>query len=104
AEDGIRDFHVTGVQTCALPISVSPFNFTAIGGNLAGAPVLMGNVCVWKPAPAATLASYVVYEIMREAGLPPGVIQFIPGPAPEEIGRASCRERVEIEVGGVAGQ
>ncbi|KAI9233407.1 MAG: 1-pyrroline-5-carboxylate dehydrogenase [Podila humilis] len=65
--------------------AVSPFNFTAIGGNLAGAPVLMGNVCVWKPAPAATYASYVVYEIMREAGLPAGVIQFIPGPAPEVV-------------------
>ncbi|KAG0260490.1 1-pyrroline-5-carboxylate dehydrogenase [Mortierella polycephala] len=67
--------------------AVSPFNFTAIGGNLAGAPVLMGNVCLWKPAPAATYASYVVYEIMREAGLPPGVIQFIPGPAPEVVGQ-----------------
>ncbi|KAF9193128.1 1-pyrroline-5-carboxylate dehydrogenase [Haplosporangium sp. Z 767] len=65
--------------------AVSPFNFTAIGGNLAGAPVLMGNVCLWKPAPAATYSSYVVYEIMREAGLPPGVIQFIPGPAPEVV-------------------
>ncbi|KAG0301067.1 1-pyrroline-5-carboxylate dehydrogenase [Dissophora globulifera] len=67
--------------------AVSPFNFTAIGGNLAGAPVLMGNVCVWKPAPAATYASYVVYEILKEAGLPAGVIQFIPGPAPEVVGQ-----------------
>ncbi|KAF8940558.1 1-pyrroline-5-carboxylate dehydrogenase, partial [Dissophora ornata] len=65
--------------------AVSPFNFTAIGGNLAGAPVLMGNVCVWKPAPAATYASYVVYQIMKEAGLPDGVIQFVPGPAPEVV-------------------
>ncbi|KAF9105677.1 1-pyrroline-5-carboxylate dehydrogenase [Mortierella sp. AM989] len=67
--------------------AVSPFNFTAIGGNLAGAPVLMGNVCVWKPAPAATYAAYVTYEILREAGLPAGVIQFIPGPAPEVVGQ-----------------
>ncbi|KAF9435285.1 1-pyrroline-5-carboxylate dehydrogenase [Entomortierella beljakovae] len=67
--------------------AVSPFNFTAIGGNLVGAPVLMGNVCVWKPAPAATYAAYVTYEILREAGLPPGVIQFIPGPAPEVVGQ-----------------
>jgi len=67
--------------------AVSPFNFTAIGGNLAGAPVLMGNVCVWKPAPAATYSSYVVYELLREAGLPAGVIQFIPGPAPEVVGQ-----------------
>ncbi|KAG0006926.1 1-pyrroline-5-carboxylate dehydrogenase [Modicella reniformis] len=67
--------------------AVSPFNFTAIGANLAGAPVLMGNVCVWKPAPAATYASYVVYQILKEAGLPDGVIQFIPGPAPEVVGQ-----------------
>ncbi|KAF9197392.1 1-pyrroline-5-carboxylate dehydrogenase [Haplosporangium sp. Z 27] len=67
--------------------AVTPFNFTAIGGNLVGAPVLMGNVCVWKPAPAATYAAYLTYEILREAGLPAGVIQFIPGPAPEVVGQ-----------------
>lgn len=61
--------------------AVSPFNFTAIGGNLAGAPALMGNVVLWKPAPAAIYANYLVYQILEEAGLPPGVIQFIPGPA-----------------------
>lgn len=63
--------------------AVSPFNFTAIGGNLAGAPALMGNVVLWKPSPAATLSNWFVYEILIEAGLPAGVIQFVPGPAPE---------------------
>ncbi|KAJ1921244.1 1-pyrroline-5-carboxylate dehydrogenase [Mycoemilia scoparia] len=63
--------------------AVSPFNFTAIGANLATAPALMGNTVVWKPAPAATLSNYVIYQILQEAGLPDGVIQFIPGPAAE---------------------
>lgn len=61
-------------------LAISPFNFTAIGGNLAGAPALMGNVVLWKPSNSAILSNYFVYEILEEAGLPPGVIQFIPGP------------------------
>ncbi|KXN71834.1 delta-1-pyrroline-5-carboxylate dehydrogenase 1 [Conidiobolus coronatus NRRL 28638] len=69
-------------------LAVSPFNFTAIGGNLAGAPALMGNVVVWKPAPAATYSNYLIYKIFKEAGLPDGVIQFVPGPAPEIVGGA----------------
>ena len=67
--------------------AISPFNFTAIGGNLASAPALMGNVILWKPAPAATLSNYLIYEILEEAGLPPGVIQFIPGFAPDVVGQ-----------------
>lgn len=63
--------------------AVSPFNFTAIGGNLAGAPALMGNVVLWKPSPGAVYSNYIVYEILEEAGLPAGVIQFVPGPAEE---------------------
>lgn len=59
--------------------AVSPFNFTAIGGNLAGAPALMGNVCLWKPSDNSVAASYLVYKILLEAGLPKDVIQFIPG-------------------------
>ncbi|XP_025909357.1 delta-1-pyrroline-5-carboxylate dehydrogenase, mitochondrial [Nothoprocta perdicaria] len=62
--------------------AVSPFNFTAIGGNLAGAPALMGNVVLWKPSDAAVLASYAVYRVLLEAGLPPGVIQFVPADGP----------------------
>ncbi|XP_072334315.1 delta-1-pyrroline-5-carboxylate dehydrogenase, mitochondrial [Scyliorhinus torazame] len=62
--------------------AVSPFNFTAIGGNLAGAPALMGNVVVWKPSDTAMAASYTVYKILLEAGLPPNVIQFVPSNGP----------------------
>lgn len=64
--------------------AVSPFNFTAIGGNLVSGPAIMGNVVLWKPSPANVYASQIVYEILLEAGLPPNVIQFIPGD-PEEI-------------------
>ncbi|RMD42418.1 hypothetical protein DV735_g2728, partial [Chaetothyriales sp. CBS 134920] len=67
--------------------AVSPFNFTAIGGNLAGAPALMGNVVVWKPSDYSVSASWLVYQILLEAGLPPGVIQFVPG-NPEEVTKA----------------
>jgi 1-pyrroline-5-carboxylate dehydrogenase len=63
--------------------AISPFNFTAIGGNLPSAPALMGNVVLWKPSASAILSNYLIYEILEEAGLPPGVIQFIPGPAAE---------------------
>ncbi|KLO14554.1 delta-1-pyrroline-5-carboxylate dehydrogenase 1 [Schizopora paradoxa] len=69
-------------------LAVSPFNFTAIGGNLPGAPALVGNVVVWKPSPAATYSNYLVYQILQEAGVPPGVIQFVPGPPPEVVAQA----------------
>nr|XP_006642011.1 PREDICTED: delta-1-pyrroline-5-carboxylate dehydrogenase, mitochondrial [Lepisosteus oculatus] len=62
--------------------AISPFNFTAIGGNLAGTPALMGNVVLWKPSDTAMSASYAVYKILREAGLPPNVIQFVPADGP----------------------
>jgi len=61
--------------------AVTPFNFTAIGGNLPTAPALMGNTVVWKPASTARLSGYLVLKLLEEAGLPPGVINFIPGPA-----------------------
>ncbi|CAG8560281.1 11675_t:CDS:10, partial [Acaulospora morrowiae] len=63
--------------------AVTPFNFTAIGANLPSAPALMGNVVLWKPSPSAVLSNWIVMQILREAGLPDGVIQFIPGPATE---------------------
>ncbi|KAL1974272.1 hypothetical protein VTN31DRAFT_5832 [Thermomyces dupontii] len=63
--------------------AVSPFNFTAIGGNLAGAPALMGNVVVWKPSPFAVASGHLVHKILIEAGLPKDVIQFVPGDAAE---------------------
>ena len=49
---------------------------------------MVGNVVIWKPSPAATLSSYIVYQILTEAGVPPGVIQFVPGPPPEIVGQA----------------
>lgn len=65
--------------------AVSPFNFTAIGSNLVGAPVIAGNTVVWKPASNAVYSAYVVYKLFEEAGVPAGVINFIPG-NPKEIG------------------
>jgi 1-pyrroline-5-carboxylate dehydrogenase len=59
--------------------AISPFNFTALGGNLTGAPALMGNVVVWKPARTASLSAYYTYRLLEAAGLPPGVINFVPG-------------------------
>lgn len=58
---------------------ISPFNFTAIAGNLNVAPALMGNVTVWKPATTAILSNYYLMKIFQEAGVPDGVINFIPG-------------------------
>lgn len=58
--------------------AISPFNFTAIGGNLAGTPAIVGNVVLWKPASTAILACYGVYKIFQEAGVPDGVVNFIP--------------------------
>ncbi|CEO94582.1 hypothetical protein PBRA_000367 [Plasmodiophora brassicae] len=60
-------------------VAIAPFNFTAIGANLPCAPALMGNTVVFKPSPFSLLSNYLVYEILVEAGLPPGVINFLPG-------------------------
>ncbi|KAJ4406312.1 1-pyrroline-5-carboxylate dehydrogenase [Neurospora sp. IMI 360204] len=59
--------------------AVTPFNFTAIAGNLPGVAALLGNVVVWKPSDHAILSNYILYKALLEAGLPPDVIQFIPG-------------------------
>ena len=59
--------------------AITPFNFTAIGGNLPTAPALMGNAVVWKPAATAMLSNWYFYRLLVEAGLPPGVINFLPG-------------------------
>ncbi|KAL8819156.1 MAG: hypothetical protein Q9223_002359 [Gallowayella weberi] len=67
--------------------AISPFNFTAIGGNLVSAPALMGNVVVWKPSPMSVYSSYLVHNILLEAGLPPGVVQLVNGDA-EKITKA----------------
>ncbi|MEZ4234160.1 MAG: L-glutamate gamma-semialdehyde dehydrogenase [Polyangiaceae bacterium] len=59
--------------------AITPFNFTAIAGNLPSAPALMGNTVIWKPSPNAMLAAQRVMELFNEAGLPPGVINLVNG-------------------------
>ena len=59
--------------------AITPFNFTAIAGNLPTAPALMGNVVIWKPSPTQTLAAYLTMRLLEEAGLPPGVINLLTG-------------------------
>lgn len=59
--------------------AVTPFNFTSIAGNLPTAPALMGNVTLWKPASSAVYSAYYLMKLFKEAGLPDGVINFIPG-------------------------
>jgi 1-pyrroline-5-carboxylate dehydrogenase len=67
--------------------AITPFNFTAIGGNLTTAPAIMGNTVVWKPASSAMLSGYYTLKVLEAAGLPPGVINFVPGDA-EQISNA----------------
>jgi len=62
--------------------SVTPFNFTAIAGNLAYTPCVMGNVSVWKPSDTAILSNYLIYKIFRDAGFPDGVVNFVPADGP----------------------
>ena len=64
-------------------VAISPFNFTAIGGNLPCSPAIMGNTVVWKPATTSVLSNYLIYQILQEAGLPPGVINFVPCSGPD---------------------
>src|SRR5436309_9546760 len=61
--------------------AITPFNFTSIGGNLPTAPAIMGNTVVWKPAGTAAFSNYFILKLLEDAGLPPGVINFVPGPA-----------------------
>ncbi|MGH3355809.1 MAG: L-glutamate gamma-semialdehyde dehydrogenase [Nocardioidaceae bacterium] len=59
--------------------AVTPFNFTAIAGNLPTAPALMGNTVIWKPSPTQQFASHLLMQVLEEAGMPPGVINMLPG-------------------------
>jgi 1-pyrroline-5-carboxylate dehydrogenase len=68
--------------------AVTPFNFTAIGGNLPTAPALLGNTIVWKPAGTAMLSAHYTMRLLQEAGLPDGVINLVYGPG-QEIGDAA---------------
>jgi 1-pyrroline-5-carboxylate dehydrogenase len=59
---------------------VTPFNFTSIAGNLPTSPAMMGNTVLWKPASSAVYSAYFITQLLKEAGLPDGVINFVPGP------------------------
>jgi 1-pyrroline-5-carboxylate dehydrogenase len=61
--------------------TVTPFNFTSIGANLSSAPALMGNAVIWKPASSTVYSNYYIFKLFEAAGLPPGVINFVPGDA-----------------------
>jgi len=72
--------------------AVTPFNFTSIGGNLPSSAALMGNVVLWKPASTSIFSNYFIARLFQEAGLPPGVIQFIPGSG-AMIGELALKDR-----------
>jgi 1-pyrroline-5-carboxylate dehydrogenase len=63
--------------------AVTPFNFTSIGGNLPTSPAVMGNVVLWKPSSTAIFSNFYLMKLLEEAGIPPGVIQFLPGEGAE---------------------
>jgi len=63
--------------------AITPFNFTSIAGNLPSAPVIMGTTAIWKPSHSARYSSYLLMQLFQEAGVPDGVINFVPGPAGE---------------------
>jgi 1-pyrroline-5-carboxylate dehydrogenase len=62
--------------------AITPFNFTSIAGNLPTAPALLGNTALWKPASTSVLSNWVIMELLIEAGLPAGVVNFLPGSGP----------------------
>ncbi|HVR28154.1 MAG TPA: aldehyde dehydrogenase family protein, partial [Thermoanaerobaculia bacterium] len=64
-------------------LAITPFNFTSIAGNLPTAPALAGNTVLWKPASTSLLSSWYIMKLLEEAGLPPGVVNFLPGSGPD---------------------
>ncbi|KAK4501106.1 hypothetical protein PRZ48_006912 [Zasmidium cellare] len=74
-------------------LAVSPFNFAALGAHIAFTPALLGNAVLWKPSPMAVLSNYILYEVMEEAGLPPGVIQFLPVEDPAVVVEPALKSR-----------
>ncbi|WP_067687106.1 L-glutamate gamma-semialdehyde dehydrogenase [Nocardia jejuensis] len=74
--------------------AITPFNFTAIAGNLPTAPALMGNTVLWKPSPTQALAAYWTMRLLEAAGLPPGVINLVHGHGPEISGVALADRRL----------
>ncbi|PYO86118.1 MAG: 1-pyrroline-5-carboxylate dehydrogenase [Gemmatimonadetes bacterium] len=77
--------------------AITPFNFTSIGGNLPTAPAIMGCTVVWKPAATAAYSNYHLLKLLEEAGLPPGVVNFVPGPAAD----VSARVLADRHFGGI---
>jgi 1-pyrroline-5-carboxylate dehydrogenase len=77
--------------------AITPFNFTSIGGNLSTAPAIMGCTVVWKPAATAAYSNYFLLKLLEEAGLPPGVVNFVPGPASQ----ISERVIADRQLGGI---
>lgn len=75
-------------------LAVTPFNFTAIGGNLPTAPALMGNTVIWKPASTQVYSAWYTLKLLEAAGLPPGVINMLPGDGPD-VGEP-CVQRPEL--------
>jgi len=74
--------------------AITPFNFTAIAGNLPSAPALMGNTVVWKPATAALYSAHFIMKLFREAGLPEGVVNLVLGPA--EVVSNTCVDHPDL--------
>ena len=68
--------------------AATPFNFAGIAGHLPSAPAMMGNTVIWKPASVAVATAYAIFQVLEEAGLPPGVINFVPGDGPDVGGPA----------------
>lgn len=84
--------------------AVTPFNFTSIAANLPTAPALLGNVAVWKPAATAVYSGYYIMRLLEEAGLPPGVVNFVPGdPAAVSDVLLNSRELAGIHFTGSTG-
>jgi 1-pyrroline-5-carboxylate dehydrogenase len=78
-------------------LAITPFNFTSIAGNLPTAPAMLGNTALWKPSSTSILSNYYLMKLMEEAGLPAGVINFIPGPG-ATVGKVTMGDR---RLGGV---
>lgn len=64
-------------------LAITPFNFTSIAGNLPTAPALLGNTAIWKPSTTALLSNWYTMKLLEAAGMPPGVINFVPGGGPD---------------------
>ncbi|RAQ47661.1 hypothetical protein AFGD_010394 [Aspergillus flavus] len=83
---GTLKFHPAGLPTNeGNVLAISPFNLTVLGAHIAFTPTLLGNVILWKPSPMAVLSNYLLYQIMEEAGMPTGVIQFLPVEDPTRV-------------------